>query len=77
LPTGDGSNLGPAWEATRADNPHIRYNSNRRGYVPCTATAARMRTDFMILDRVTVPDLPARAGGSLIVEAGRPVSNTD
>jgi hypothetical protein len=36
-----------------------------------------MRADFKILDSVSVPDRPARIGGSLVVEAGRPGSNTD
>ena len=75
--TGDGSNVGPTWEATRGDNRHIRYHSNRRGYIACTATPSRMRADFKVLDRVTVPDSPVRTGGSLVVEAGRPGSNTD
>jgi hypothetical protein len=26
------------WEQLRRDNPHIEFNSNRRGYVACTAT---------------------------------------
>ena len=30
----------------------------------------QMRADFKILDKVTVPNLPARIGGSLVVEAG-------
>src|SRR6185295_8527342 len=75
--TGDGSDVGPTWEATRGDNPHIHYHSNRRGYIACTATPSRMRADFKVLDRVTVPDSPVRTGGSLVVEAGRPGSNTD
>jgi hypothetical protein len=36
-----------------------------------------MRADFKVLDKVTVADLPARVAGSLVVEAGRPGSNTD
>jgi alkaline phosphatase D len=75
--TGDGSEVGPTWEAVRADNPHIKYHSNRRGYIACTATPEAMRADFKILDRVSVPDLPARTGGSLVVHAGRAGSNTD
>ena len=59
------------------DNPHIKYHSNRRGYIACTATPAQMRADFKIIDKVSVPDLPARIGGSLVVHAGRPGSNTD
>jgi hypothetical protein len=31
-----------------------------------------MRADFKILDKVTVPNLPVRVGGSLVIEAGRP-----
>jgi len=75
--TGDGSDVGGLWETTKADNPHIKYHSNRRGYIACTATPSQMRADFKVLDKVTVPDLPARIGGSLVVQAGRPGSNTD
>jgi alkaline phosphatase D len=75
--TGDGSEVGPAWEVTRGDNPHVKYHSNRRGYIACTATADAMRADFKVLDKVTVPDLPARIGGSLVVAAGRPGGQTD
>jgi alkaline phosphatase D len=75
--TGDGSDVGTTWEATRGDNPHIKYHSNRRGYIACTATPADMRADFKILEKVSVPDLPIRTGGSLVVHAGRPGSNTD
>ena len=75
--TGDGSDVSPTWEATRGDNPHIRYHSNRRGYIACTATPAQMRAEFKILDKVTVADLPVRAGGALVVEAGRAGSTTD
>src|SRR3954465_585394 len=74
---GDGGDVGATWEATRGDNPHVRYHSNRRGYIACTATAADMRADFMVIEKVSVPDLPARIGGSLVVPAGRPGSNTD
>jgi alkaline phosphatase D len=73
---GDGADVSAAWERTKADNPHIRYHSGRRGYIACTATPATMRADFRILDRVTVPDVPIRTGGSLVVEAGRPGSST-
>ena len=52
--TGDGSDVSATWEATRGDNPHINYHSNRRGYIACTATPAQMRAEFKILDKVTV-----------------------
>ena len=75
--TGDGSEIAPGWNEIKGDNPHIKYHSARRGYVACTGTAASMRADFKILDKVTVPDLPIRTGGSVVVEAGRAGSSTD
>src|SRR5882672_1224626 len=75
--TGDGSDVAPTWDATKGDNPHIKYHSARRGYIACTATPSSMRADFKILDKVTVPDLPIRTGGSLVVQAGRTGSHTD
>ena len=72
-----GTDVGGFWEATRGDNPHIKYHSNRRGYIACTATPAQMRADFKILEKVSVPDQPVRIGGSLVVQAGRAGSNTD
>src|SRR5262252_2546367 len=74
---GDGSEVGVIWEATKADNPHIKFHSNRRGYIACTATPQQMRADFKVFDRVSVPDQPVRIAGSLVVEAGRPGGNTD
>jgi alkaline phosphatase D len=74
--SGDGADVSANWEQIRSANPHIRYHAARRGYVACTATPTQMRADFKILDRVTVPDVPARVGGSLVVEAGRAGSNT-
>jgi alkaline phosphatase D len=68
---GDGADVSANWEALRGVNPHIRYHSARRGYIACTATPEAMRADFKILDRVSVPDLPIKIGGSLVVEAGR------
>jgi alkaline phosphatase D len=69
---GDGGDVAPNWEATRADNPHIKYHSGRRGYIDCTATPATLRADFKIVERVTVAGLPLTTGGTLVMEAGRP-----
>ncbi len=74
---GDGSDVALNWDQIKGDNPHIRYHSARRGYIACTATAATMRADFKVLDKVTVPDQPVRIGGSLVVDAGRPGALTD
>jgi alkaline phosphatase D len=74
---GDGSEVSAAWERVHANNPHLKYHSNRRGYIACTATPSTMRADFKVVDRVTVPGASARTGGSLVVEAGRPGATTD
>lgn len=72
--SGDGADVSANWEQIRGDNPHIKYHSARRGYIACTATPSTMRAEFKVIDRVSVPDLPARVGGALVVEAGRPGS---
>lgn len=69
---GDGEDVASTRAQARADNPHVKYHSARRGYIACTAAPAQMRADFMILDRVTVPGQPVRIGGSLVVEDGKP-----
>ena len=43
---GDGSDVTAAWERMRADNPHITYHSNKRGYIACTATPAECVRTF-------------------------------
>jgi alkaline phosphatase D len=73
---GDGTDVSGTWERTRSLNPHIRYHSARRGYIFCTATPASMQADFKILDKVSEPNRPAQTGGSLIVQAGHPGSQT-
>ncbi len=54
------------------DNPHIKCDAARRGYIACTATPRALQADFRILQGVAVPNQPIRTGGSLVVEAGRP-----
>ena len=73
----DGAEVSATWEQIRRDNPHIKYHSARRGYIACTATPASMRAEFKVLDKVTVPDMPIRVGGSMVVEAGRPGAVAD
>jgi alkaline phosphatase D len=74
---GDGSEVSPAWERLRANNPHLRFHSNRRGYISCTATAQTMRAEFKVVDRVSVPQSDVRTAGALVVEAGRAGATDD
>jgi alkaline phosphatase D len=68
---GDGTDVSADWEQVRGQNPHIKYHSNRRGYVACTATPSLMRADFRVVDAVRVPGAPLRTSGTMIVEAGK------
>ena len=69
---GDGSDVSANWKVVGPLNPHIKYHSARRGYVACTVTPDAFRADFKVIDRVSVPNEPARTGASLLVEAGKP-----
>jgi alkaline phosphatase D len=74
---GDGSDVAPTWERVRSQNPHLRFHSNRRGYVSCTATPSEMRAEFRVVDRVSQPGAGIRGAGALVVEAGRPGAVTE
>ena len=69
---GDGSAASANWKVVGPLNPHIKYHSALRGYVACAVTPTTFRADFKVVDRVTVPNQPARTGASLLVEAGKP-----
>ena len=73
---GDGSEVAEAWEGMKADNPHIKYHSARRGYVSFEVTPTRWNARFMVLDKVTEPGHPARVGGNFVVEAGKAALQT-
>lgn len=67
---GDGAPVRDHWAAIQPDNPHVAYHSDLRGYVTCEATPDQWRTDFMVLDRVEVPDGELALGGRLVCEHG-------
>lgn len=71
---GNGSETQPNWDRLHADNPHLTYHSNKRGYIACTATAKAMQADFRVVDSVTVTGSPVRTAATRVVQAGRPGS---
>ena len=71
---GDGSDVQANWERLHADNPHLTYHSNKRGYIACTATPKTMQADFRVIDRVTVAGAPAHTAATRVVQAGQPGS---
>ena len=68
--TGDGSdnqNTGRFVE-----NPWIKYNSQRRGYVRVSLDQGLCRADYRIVPYVKRPGAPISTHRSFVVEAGRP-----
>ncbi|MGH3434630.1 MAG: alkaline phosphatase D family protein, partial [Thermocrispum sp.] len=55
-----------------AENPHLKYYRNRRGYVRTTFTAGQVRADYRILPYVTKPGARAITDASFVVNDGDP-----
>ncbi|WCB94355.1 Alkaline phosphatase D [Baekduia alba] len=53
-----------------AENPWIKFNASRRGYVRVTMDAQRLQADFRTLSAVTTPDAPAATGASFTLQDG-------
>ncbi len=55
-----------------AENPHIRFHNNQRGYVRCQVDRSRWRADFRVVPYVKRPGAPVSTRQSFVIEAGRP-----
>jgi alkaline phosphatase D len=51
-----------------AENPHLRFFKNRRGYVRTRFTGDELRADFRILPFVRTADAPAQTAAAFVVE---------
>ncbi len=69
---GDGSDSKPEIVAVLPENPHIRYFSNRRGYLRVNLTPELLRADFRTLPYVSRPGAPVNTGASFLVLDGQP-----
>ncbi len=69
---GDGSDTNPNTEAILAENPHIKFFNNQRGYVRCELTPQRWQSDYRTVAAVTTLDAPITTRASFVVENGRP-----
>ncbi|MEL6891555.1 MAG: alkaline phosphatase D family protein [Actinomycetota bacterium] len=72
---GDGSDQSSFFPFLQPENPHLRYNNNRRGYVRCTVDANEFRADYRVVDVVSQPGAQVRTDKSFVVESGNPVAN--
>ena len=71
---GDGADVSAEWLRIKGDNPHVKVHSNRRGYIACTVTAAHLRADYRVIERISVPDQPMHTAATVVVEAGHAVA---
>ncbi|MGH3935646.1 MAG: alkaline phosphatase D family protein [Pseudonocardiaceae bacterium] len=69
---GDGSETDEDAEGIMADNPHIRFYNNRRGYVCTRFTDGEVRVDFQVVPYVSRPDAPVQTRASFTVFDGQP-----
>ena len=64
---GDGSETRPETPLVLADNPHIRFFNNRRGYVRTRITPSELRADFQVVPFVSQPNAPVQTRASFVV----------
>jgi alkaline phosphatase D len=68
---GDGFDTNDSFKALLAQNPHIKFFNNQRGYVRHVVTSDRWQADFRVLDKVSVGDGHVSTRKSLVVEHGQ------
>jgi alkaline phosphatase D len=69
---GDGSEIESDTAGILADNPHIRFYNNRRGYVRTRFSEGEMRADFQVVPYVSRPGAPVQTRASFAVLDGQP-----
>jgi len=70
---GDGSSESVlSTPAIRAENPHVKWQQSRRGYMRCTVGADAWTTEYRTVPYVTRPDAPLETPTRWRVTRGRP-----
>jgi alkaline phosphatase D len=59
-------------DAALRENPWIRFNANRRGYVRCTMTKKQYLAEFRTLPYVSTPGAPAQTKAAFVLQDGQP-----
>jgi alkaline phosphatase D len=70
--SGDGMDSMKGVEEVYAENPHLKWQGARRGYISCLVTPKRTRADYRTVAYVSRPGAPLETPRSFVVEAGRP-----
>lgn len=67
---GDGSDLRPGSDVILANNPHLKFINDQRGYVLCDVDQKGWRTDYKVLDSVRRRDATLTIRQSFAVAPG-------
>ncbi|MET7963255.1 alkaline phosphatase D family protein [Micromonospora zamorensis] len=70
--TSAGNGTGSTTIPNAATNPHLRFHSDRRGYVRTTISRSQVRADFRALNTVTEHGAAASTVGSFVILDGQP-----
>jgi alkaline phosphatase D len=65
---GDGSEKLSSTDAVLAENPHVKFFNNRRGYVRTRITPDTLTADFRVVPYVSRPDAPVQTRASFVVQ---------
>jgi alkaline phosphatase D len=68
---GDGADRsGGVTEASMSENPHLKWQNARRGYLSCRVTAGAWHTDYRVVPFVTRPGAPIETASQWRVDHG-------
>ncbi|MFD2398477.1 alkaline phosphatase D family protein [Prauserella oleivorans] len=74
---GNGADMTEEGRRMLANNPHLKFWNQQRGYVRCTVTKDLWTSDFLVLPSVTEPNAPVSTRASYVVENGVPGATLD
>ncbi len=69
---GDGVDQPPNVTRQLGENPHLKWQNSRRGYLRCAVTPEAWTSDFRTVPFVTRPDAPVQTASSWRLDRGRP-----
>jgi alkaline phosphatase D len=69
---GDGVDRPAQVTAALSDNPHIKWQNSRRGYVVCRLAEDSASADYRTVQYVSKPDAPVATASRWRIEHGRP-----
>lgn len=59
-------------ESMTSENPFVKFFNGERGYVQCDVTRDAWRSDYQVVEDVTLPGAPLITRAKFVTEAGKP-----